>query len=91
MEPELAIELVSNTMFMIIKLSTVLITPSLLTGLVIAIIQSATQVNEQTMSFLPRFIITVVCVIFGGHWMLSELQDYWNFVMVNIATINSGS
>ena len=44
-------------------------------GLVIATIQAATSVNEQTLSFLPKLIITLLMVVFAGQWLLTKLGD----------------
>ena len=42
-------------------------------GLVVSIFQAATQIQEQTLSFLPRFIVTLLTLIFTGNWLLSQI------------------
>jgi flagellar biosynthetic protein FliQ len=54
----------------------VLVVPGLITGLLVALVQAATQINEQTLSFLPRLIVTLLAVIVAGHWMTAYLMDY---------------
>ncbi|MCW0469564.1 flagellar biosynthetic protein FliQ [Vibrio chagasii] len=62
----------------------VLIVPSLVVGLVVAIFQAVTQVNEQTLSFLPRLLVTLLCIILAGHWLLQEINDLFLFIFNTI-------
>ncbi|WP_305844947.1 flagellar biosynthesis protein FliQ [Photobacterium leiognathi] len=84
MTPELAVNLFSNAVWIIINIVTVLVIPGLLVGLVIAVFQAATQINEQTLSFLPRLIMTLLMVIFAGHWMLRRLMELFDYLFHNI-------
>lgn len=70
-----AVELVSNAIFMIIEILLVLIVPGLLLGIVVAIFQAATSIQEQTLTFLPRMLLTLLMVVFAGHWMIQKLLD----------------
>ena len=54
-----------------------IIIPSLLIRLVVAILQAATSINEQTLSFLPRLIITLLALMLFGHWMTQMLMEYF--------------
>ncbi|PWI33023.1 flagellar biosynthetic protein FliQ [Vibrio albus] len=84
MTPELAVTLISDAVWIIINIVMVLIIPGLLVGLVIAIFQAATQINEQTLSFLPRLLVTLLMVIFAGHWMIRKLMDLFDYLFHNI-------
>ncbi|PSV21235.1 flagellar biosynthetic protein FliQ [Photobacterium leiognathi subsp. mandapamensis] len=84
MTPELAVNLFSNAVWIIINMVMVLVVPGLLVGLVIAVFQAATQINEQTLSFLPRLIMTLLMVIFAGHWMLRRLMELFDHLFHNI-------
>ncbi|WP_434139133.1 flagellar biosynthesis protein FliQ [Photobacterium leiognathi] len=84
MTPELAVNLFSNAVWIIINMVMVLVIPGLLVGLVIAVFQAATQINEQTLSFLPRLIMTLLMVIFAGHWMLKRLMELFDYLFHNI-------
>lgn len=84
MTPELAVNLFSNAVWIIINMVMVLVVPGLLVGLVIAVFQAATQINEQTLSFLPRLIMTLLMVIFAGHWMLRRLMELFDYLFHNI-------
>lgn len=59
---------------------------SMLVGLVISIIQAATSINEQTMTFVPKLIITAVMMILLGGWMLQQMIDLVLRIFELIAT-----
>ena len=46
---------------------------SLLVGLIISIFQAVTQIQEQTLTFVPKLIVVVSIVVFGGPWMMNKL------------------
>ena len=73
--PEIAAGLVGNAIQITALIVCVLVVPSLLGGLVVSVFQAATQINEQMLSFLPRLLITLSMLIFGGHWILRTLSD----------------
>ena len=76
MTPEIAVDLVTGALQVVMLLVMVLVVPGLVTGLIVALFQAATQINEQTLSFLPRLIVTLLAVILAGHWMTGYLMDY---------------
>lgn len=84
MTPEVVLDLFREAFWLVIIMVSVIVVPSLLVGLVIAVFQAATQINEQTLSFLPRLIATIASVMYFGPWMLTELMDYFNFLFNNI-------
>ncbi|MCW8344637.1 flagellar biosynthesis protein FliQ [Vibrio sp. ZSDZ65] len=84
MSPEQAVTLVSQAIWVIILMVSVLILPSLIVGLVVAIFQAVTQVNEQTLSFLPRLLVTLLSIILAGHWLIQEISDLFIFVFTAI-------
>lgn len=65
----------------------VLVVPSLLVGLVVAMFQAATQINEQTLSFLPRLMVMLVTLIWAGPWLVRELMEYTEGLIQNIPLI----
>ncbi|MFT4652752.1 MAG: flagellar biosynthetic protein FliQ [Patiriisocius sp.] len=82
MSPESFVEILRDAMFIIILLVSAIIVPGLLVGLIVAVFQAATSINEQTMSFLPRLIITLLALSFLGSWMVKKMMDY-TFELVN--------
>ena len=73
--PEIAAGLVSNAIQITALIVCVLVVPSLRGGLVVSVFQAATQINEQMLSFLPRLLITLGMLIWGGNWILRTLSD----------------
>ena len=84
MTPELTVTLFSNAVWLVITIVAVLVVPGLVIGLGVAIFQAATQINEQTLSFLPRLLVTLLMVIFAGHWMLRKIMDLFDYLFHNI-------
>jgi len=76
MTPETVIDILREALWMIVVLSSVIIMPGLVIGLVVSTFQAATQINEQTLSFLPRLLITLIVIIVMGPWMLTKLLDH---------------
>ena len=84
MTPETAIDILREALWMIVTLATVIITPGLVIGLVVSTFQAATQINEQTLSFLPRLLITLIVIIVIGPWMLTKLLDHAHALISSI-------
>jgi flagellar biosynthetic protein FliQ len=84
MTPETVIDIMREALWMIVLLSSVIIGPGLAIGLVVSTFQAATQINEQTLSFLPRFILTLLVIVFAGPWMLTKLLDHANELISSI-------
>ncbi|MGS0682037.1 flagellar biosynthesis protein FliQ [Shewanella sp. 125m-7] len=74
----------ADAVYLVIAMVGVLVLPSLIVGLVVAVFQAATQVNEQTLSFLPRLVITLLMVLFAGEWMLLQMSDFFQRLFLNI-------
>ncbi|EGQ9284369.1 flagellar biosynthetic protein FliQ [Vibrio parahaemolyticus] len=84
MTAEQIIYVLTQVLWFVIAGVSVLILPSLIVGLVIAIIQAVTQVNEQTLSFLPRLLITLLTIAFTAHWCFIEFSDLFHFILQNL-------
>ena len=76
MTPEVFVDILREALWLIIVLVSAIVVPSLLVGLVVAIFQAATSINEQTLSFLPRLIVTLLALIFAGHWIVGTIMDF---------------
>ncbi|MBE0379470.1 MULTISPECIES: flagellar biosynthesis protein FliQ [Pseudoalteromonas] len=87
MEPEIFVDILSDALFLVIKLVSAIVVPGLLVGLVVAVFQAATSINEQTLSFLPRLLITISALIIGGHWLTQELMDFFTRLIILIPEI----
>ncbi len=87
MSPEVFVDVLRDALFIVILLVSAIILPSLFVGLLVAIFQAATSINEQTLSFLPRLIVTLLALIVGGHWFTRVIMDYTNELILSIPTV----
>ncbi|HSG51648.1 MAG TPA: flagellar biosynthesis protein FliQ [Rheinheimera sp.] len=87
MSPEIFVDVLRDALFLVILLVSAIILPSLFVGLIVAIFQAATSINEQTLSFLPRLIVTLLALIFGGHWFTRVIMEYTNELFLSIPTV----
>lgn len=84
MTPEVALDLFRDALWMTAMMVAILVVPSLLVGLVVAMFQAATQTNEQTLSFLPRLLVMLVTLIVVGPWLLQRFMEYFNRLYTSI-------
>lgn len=87
MTPEVAAGLFGDALYLVIIMVTVLVLPSLIVGLVVSTFQAATQINEQTLSFLPRLLMTLISIMVAGPWMIRELMDFMTRLMIDVPNI----
>lgn len=87
MSPEVFVDVLRDALFLVILLVSAIILPSLFVGLIVAVFQAATSINEQTLSFLPRLIVTLLALIFGGHWFVRVIMEYTNELILSIPTV----
>jgi flagellar biosynthetic protein FliQ len=78
-----ALALFGDALWLVILLVALVVLPSLLVGLVVAVFQAATQINEQTLSFLPRLMATLVSIMVFGPWMLKRLLEFSERILLN--------
>ena len=76
MTPESVMALGRQAVEMTLMLSAPLLLAGLVIGLIISIFQAATQINEATLSFIPKLIGSFIVMILAGPWMLQMMVDY---------------
>lgn len=84
MTPGDVLHLFGEALLLVVIMVSVIVVPSLLVGLVVSVFQAATQINEQTLSFLPRLLATLITIMVAGPWMLGQLTDLFERLFVNI-------
>ncbi|MFO8155968.1 MAG: flagellar biosynthesis protein FliQ [Pseudomonadota bacterium] len=84
MTPDLVMTIFQRALEVILVMLLVVLTPALIVGLLVSMFQAATQINEMTLSFIPKLLITVVVLIFAGPWLLSLILDYTTRLYDNI-------
>ena len=85
MTPDVALALYGNAFFLTVKIVVVIVGPSLVVGLIVSTFQAATQINEQTLSFLPRLLATLLTIMLLGEWIIQELLQLSEYVFTVIA------
>lgn len=71
-------DLMYEVFVLALRLAAPMLVISMLIGLIIAILQAATQIHEQTLTFLPKLLVIAVILVFTGSSMLVALQDFTN-------------
>ncbi len=76
MTPELVVTLGKGALEVTLMMMAVLLLPALVVGVVIGVLQAATQVNEMTLSFIPKLLVTALVMVVGGPYLLQLITDY---------------
>ncbi|QEL55866.1 flagellar biosynthesis protein FliQ [Chromobacterium paludis] len=76
MSPELVISIMQNALYILIIVSAPVLLTSLLVGLLVSILQAATQINEMTLTFIPKLLAMFLVLVLAGPWMLNTLMEY---------------
>ncbi|MGI2156673.1 flagellar biosynthesis protein FliQ [Shewanella baltica] len=77
MSPEALIDIFREALAVIVTMVSAIVLPGLGIGLIVAVFQAATSINEQTLSFLPRLLVTLFGLMFMGHWLVETLMDFF--------------
>lgn len=84
MTPETIVSLFGEGVNIMLLLISVLVIPGLLVGLVIAMFQAATQINESSLSFIPKLFVTFIVLVLAGPWLLKTMVNYTDNLISNI-------
>ena len=87
MTPEIFVELFRDALWMVLIMVCAIVIPSLLIGLVVAVFQAATSINEQTLSFLPRLVVTLLALMFFGHMMTQMMTEYFYSIIERLPQV----
>ena len=77
-------DIFTAALYLVLVTVVVIIVPSLIVGLIVSTFQAATQINEQTLSFLPRLVVTLIAIIGFGPWAVNAVIDYARELYMNI-------
>lgn len=70
-----------DAVWLILELSAPMLLISIVLGLIIAIFQAATQIHEQTMTFVPKVVAIALILVIMGSWMLTKMTDFFEAIM----------
>ena len=76
MGPDTVLTLVQTALEMMLKLSGPILVGGLIVGILVGIIQAVTQIQEMTLTFIPKILITVLITLVAFPWMLHLMMDY---------------
>jgi flagellar biosynthesis protein FliQ len=84
MTPESVMTLGRHAMEVTLMVAAPMLLVALVIGLIVSIFQAATQINEATLSFIPKLVGVFIALVIAGPWMLSVLLDYMRQVFSSI-------
>lgn len=87
MNADTVISIGQNALYVTMMLIFVLLIPSLIVGIIISMIQAATQINEMTLSFIPKLLTTFAVLAFGGSWIVQILLDFMTRTIESIPQV----
>jgi flagellar biosynthetic protein FliQ len=89
MNPQEIMSIGQEAIYVAMLVSAPLLLTALAVGLVVSIIQAATQINEMTLAFIPKLLALFAVLVIAGPWMLTIFTDYMTRMIGSIATVVS--
>lgn len=87
MTPEMVINLVQNALFILIIVAAPMLLVALGVGLLVSVFQAATQINEMTLTFIPKLLAMFLVLVLAGPWMLRTLIEYTTRLLASIPSM----
>ena len=87
MTPSEAITLTQNAVTLTLVLSAPVLLVAMVVGLLISLFQAVTQIQEMTLTFVPKIVAVMATLLFLSSWMINKLVDYTHELIVNLPNI----
>lgn len=84
MTEEFVLSLGRDALLTVLLVSSPMLGLGLIVGLAVSIFQATTQIQEQTLSFIPKIVAILFAIIFFGAWMLNILLDFTSYLLINL-------
>jgi flagellar biosynthetic protein FliQ len=84
---DVAVHLATNALTTTLEVSMPFLLAGLLVGVVISVFQAITQIQEMTLTFIPKILVTALVVAIAGPWMLDRIVGYTHDLFVSIPTL----
>jgi flagellar biosynthetic protein FliQ len=84
MTPENVMTLGQNAMQVVLMLSAPLLAVTLIIGLVVSVFQATTQINDASLSFVPKLVGVILALVIAGPWMLTVITDYMTRLLTDL-------
>ena len=89
MTPETVTTIGQQALWVTMMIASPMLISALAVGLLIGMIQAATQINEMTLSFIPKLLVLVISLVVAGPWMLSVIMNYTRQLIEQIPSLIS--
>ena len=89
MTPEYAIDIGRQAVEMVLLLAAPMLLAGLVIGLMVSIFQAATQINEQTLTFVPKIVAVLSALLLFAPWMIRLMTTFTQEIITAIATVGS--
>jgi flagellar biosynthesis protein FliQ len=87
MGPDVVLELSTQALELALRIGLPLLMVGLIVGLAVSVFQAVTQIQEQTLSFIPKILALAGVLVVGGPWMLNQLLAYTTDLWARIPTL----
>ncbi|MPZ46938.1 MAG: flagellar biosynthesis protein FliQ [Betaproteobacteria bacterium] len=87
MNPQTVMALGQNALELTLMISAPLLISALVVGLVVSVFQAATQINEMTLSFIPKLVAIFAALLISGPWIITVMTDYMRRLITSIPTL----
>lgn len=87
MNTQAVLTIAQQALFVTVLVSAPLLLTALVVGLAVSVFQAATQINEMTLSFIPKLLAIFAALLFAGPWMLAQLVDYVQRLFTSIPSV----
>ncbi|MEM9172488.1 MAG: flagellar biosynthesis protein FliQ [Pseudomonadota bacterium] len=84
MNPDSILSIGQQALWVTFAISSPLLLSALFVGLVVGMLQAATQINEMTLSFIPKLLVLGLALLIGGPWIVTTLVDFTRELITNI-------
>ena len=87
MSSDLVVQMAREALFMVMLISAPMLGLGMLVGILVSVFQATTQIQEQTLAFIPKNVAVFVAILIFGPWMLRLLTDYIRELFVNLPSL----
>ncbi len=87
MNPQAVITIGQQALYVMLMIAAPMLIAALVVGLVVSILQAATQINEMTLSFIPKLIAMLAALVIAGPWMITFFVDYMRRLFESIPLV----
>ena len=81
------LDILNQGLWLIVKIAGPILLASIVIGLIVAIFQAATQIHEQTLTFVPKLIVIALIFVLGGSWMIQTMVEFMEQLFATIARL----